>query len=369
MARRTVGASRPVTGGVRGEGGGRRRHLSPGTRAALARTRLIEVVPAGPSRLHSSAPPSTDEPPVVLHPLWAPVHPRRADGTDTRAPIRRTHVLHPSTPPRRGPRPGRRPRPVVPFDIPVEAFAVEVGGGAHPSVRSLGDRRSVYVEHRIAVRRAYRRRQLVLAVGLSGAFVATAVVALAPGNHAVASAATSARASDALDRTVSRTDRSRATARNAAAAARPARAVGPSPRRVHRSSPSFDSPSASAGGPRGPVAGVPAFEDNDGRHVPSAAVFPAASTPLADDAFLVCTRQIESVDAGGYGAVSPGGRYRGAYQFDQMTWNGIARHIGLFGLVGVAPDTAAPADQDLLAYSLYKWQGAGHWHHRCAGLS
>ena len=375
MARRAVGASRPVTGGargagVRGEGGGRRRHLSPGTRAALARTRLIEVVPAGPSRLHSSAPPSTDEPPVVLHPLWAPVHPRRADGTDTRAPVRRTHVLHPSTPPRRGPRPGRRPRPVVPFDIPVEAFAVEVGGGAHPSVRSLGDRRSVYVEHRIAVRRAYRRRQLVLAVGLSGAFVVTAAVALAPGSHAVASVAGSARASRGLDRTASRVAGSGASTvgeggGGAAAARRPS--VGPSPRRVHRSSPTLDA--ASGHGPGGPAAAVPAFVENDGRHVPTAAVFPGGSASLADDAFLVCTRQIESVDAGGYGAVSPDGRYRGAYQFDQPTWNGIARHLGLSGLVGVAPETAAPADQDLLAYSLYKWQGAGHWHHRCAGLT
>ena len=151
-----------------------------------ARTRFIEVVPAGPSRLHSSAPPRSDEPPVVLHPLWAPVHARRADRTDTRGPLHRAHVLHPGAPPRHGPRPGRRPRPVVPFDIPVEAFAVEVGGGAHPSVRSLGERRLVYVEHRRAVRRSYRRRQLFLAVGLSSAFVAVAGVALATGGLAEA---------------------------------------------------------------------------------------------------------------------------------------------------------------------------------------
>jgi hypothetical protein len=356
-------------GGVRIEGGGRRRHLSPGTRAALARTRLVEVVPAGPSRLHSSAPPSTDEPSVVLHPLWAPVHPRRADGTETRAPIRRTHVLHPGTPPRRGPRPGRRPRPGVPFDIPVEAFAVEVGGGAHPSVRSLGDRRSTYVEHRIAVRRAYRRRQLVLAVGLSGAFVASAAVALVPGSHAVASVAGSARASGGIAAAGAGAEGAASQREVRAPGARPANAVGPSRRRAHRSSASLAEPSPARGGPNGPHAPVvrAAFVGNDGRRVPSAAVFPAAST-LADDAFLVCTRHFESADAGGYRAVSPDGRYRGAYQFDQVTWNGIARHLGLAALVGVAPDSAAPADQDLLAYSLYEWQGAGHWHHRCAGL-
>ena len=65
---------------------------------------------------------------------------------------------------------------------------------------------------------------------------------------------------------------------------------------------------------------------------------------------------------------SPGAAIFGAYQFDQLTWNGTARHLERFDLVGVRPDRAAPADQDLLAYSLYKWQGAGHWHYRCAGL-
>jgi hypothetical protein len=90
---------------------------------------------------------------------------------------------------------------------------------------------------------------------------------------------------------------------------------------------------------------------------------------LANDAFLACTRRYESIDAGGYDAVSPGGLYRGAYQFDQVTWNGTARHLRRFDLVGVRPDRAAPALQDLLAYTLYSWQGAGHWHGRCAGLT
>src|SRR5947209_5169851 len=98
-------------------------HLSPAARAALARTRFVEIVPAGPSRPHSSAPPLPDEPPVVLHPLWAPAHRRSVEAP---AQFRRTHVLHPSEPPSRGTRPRRRVRPVVPFDIPIEAYAVEV---------------------------------------------------------------------------------------------------------------------------------------------------------------------------------------------------------------------------------------------------
>jgi hypothetical protein len=32
------------------------------------------------------------------------------------------------------------------------------------------------------------------------------------------------------------------------------------------------------------------------------------------------------------------------------------------------PAVAAPADQDLLAWSLYTWQGAAPWGGRCAGL-
>ena len=67
--------------------------------------------------------------------------------------------------------------------------------------------------------------------------------------------------------------------------------------------------------------------------------------------------------------MSPGGTYRGAYQFDQVTWNGTARHLHRYDLVGMRPDLAAPAVQDLLAYTLYRWQGAGHWHGRCAGLT
>src|SRR5262249_35653198 len=56
---------------------------------------------------------------------------------------------------------------------------------------------------------------------------------------------------------------------------------------------------------------------------------PVYSAPVASsggctgdvDCFLACTRAHESDSSGGYGAVSPGGTYRGAYQFDQSTWD------------------------------------------------
>jgi hypothetical protein len=326
--------------------------------------------------LHSSAPPRSDEPPVVLHPLWAPVHARRADRTDTRGPLHRAHVLHPAAPPRRGPRPGRRPRPVVPFDIPVEAFAVEVGGGAHPAVRSLGDRRLVYVEHRRAVRRSYRRRQVVFAVGLSGAFVAVATVALATGGHAEASAAgRSSRvpvgvSQDAqiVAKDVVAGDASGATPGGGgtapAASAASLRSVVPPLALARRSD---GSEPIVVGGPFDPFSGGRAPDDRDESRLQR--VPPPPVNPLANDAFLACTRGYESIYAGGYRAVSPRGRYFGAYQFDQVTWNGTVRHMHRFALVGMRPDRAAPDVQDLVAYTLYRWQGAGHWHGRCAGLT
>jgi hypothetical protein len=102
--------------------------------------------------------------------------------------------------------------------------------------------------------------------------------------------------------------------------------------------------------------------------VPPSSVIGYQGGPLARDPFLVCTRFYESVFAGGYGAKSPGGQYRGAYQFDQITWDAVARHLGRYELVGVDPATVAPWTQDLLAYTLYEWQGASHWNYRCNGL-
>ena len=63
-----------------------------------------------------------------------------------------------------------------------------------------------------------------------------------------------------------------------------------------------------------------------------------------------------------YHASSSGGMYRGAYQFAQSTWNTIAASTpSLTRLVGVDPATAAPVDQDSMAYTLYEMRGKSPW--------
>jgi hypothetical protein len=94
----------------------------------------------------------------------------------------------------------------------------------------------------------------------------------------------------------------------------------------------------------------------------------AQSSSLADDPFLKCTRAHESDQAGGYRAVSPGGVYRGAYQFLPSTWDNTARAAGRPDLVGVDPAAAAPADQDQVAMFLFHQAGPGPWGGRCQGL-
>jgi len=91
------------------------------------------------------------------------------------------------------------------------------------------------------------------------------------------------------------------------------------------------------------------------------------------DPFLVCTRAHESSHTppaydNGYAAVNPSGTYRGAYQFSRSTWNSTALRAGRLDLVGVDPAAASVADQDLLAFDLHQWQGAGPWMGRCSGM-
>jgi muramidase (phage lysozyme) len=63
-----------------------------------------------------------------------------------------------------------------------------------------------------------------------------------------------------------------------------------------------------------------------------------------------------------YAALGSGGLYRGAYQFTQSTWNGVAASVAsLSRLVGVDPAKAAPADQDAMAYTLYEQRGKSPW--------
>lgn len=79
--------------------------------------------------------------------------------------------------------------------------------------------------------------------------------------------------------------------------------------------------------------------------------------------FKECTLDIES--DGNYAAVSPGGKYRGAWQFDQTTWDSNAAASGRHDLVGVDPASASPADQDAIAYDLYQRRGNQPWGGRC----
>ncbi len=61
-----------------------------------------------------------------------------------------------------------------------------------------------------------------------------------------------------------------------------------------------------------------------------------------------------------YAAVSSSGRYRGAYQFSQVTWDDVAgRHYPW--LIGLDPATAEFWWQDAMARALYAESGRGSW--------
>lgn len=83
------------------------------------------------------------------------------------------------------------------------------------------------------------------------------------------------------------------------------------------------------------------------------------------DCFLACTRAHESDSAGGYSAVGGGGRYRGAYQFDQQTWDSNAAASGRTDLVGQDPAAAPPAAQDQVAADTYSRRGNQAWGGLC----
>ena len=66
---------------------------------------------------------------------------------------------------------------------------------------------------------------------------------------------------------------------------------------------------------------------------------------------LTSIRRCES--GGNYQAVSPSGRYRGAYQFDLRTW----QSVGGYG----DPAAASPAEQDTRARQLQSRRGSSPW--------
>lgn len=88
-------------------------------------------------------------------------------------------------------------------------------------------------------------------------------------------------------------------------------------------------------------------------------------SPHHNHPFLVCTRAHESDTAGGYGAVSPGGQYRGGYQFDQQSWDSVARTAGWHFLIGKDPARVSPFWQDEMAFKYWQMAGNGPWNGRC----
>lgn len=63
---------------------------------------------------------------------------------------------------------------------------------------------------------------------------------------------------------------------------------------------------------------------------------------------------IKACESGGdYGAVSSSGKYRGAYQFDQQTWESVGGSGD--------PAAASPAEQDQRAATLQQQRGSSPW--------
>jgi hypothetical protein len=75
-----------------------------------------------------------------------------------------------------------------------------------------------------------------------------------------------------------------------------------------------------------------------------------------------CLGSIKDRESGGnYEAVSSSGTYRGAYQFDQRTWDSNAEASGRTDLVGVDPATVDPASQDQIATDTFGRRGSQPW--------
>jgi hypothetical protein len=93
------------------------------------------------------------------------------------------------------------------------------------------------------------------------------------------------------------------------------------------------------------------------------ALFSHVTSPYADtvsDAKLQQLRQCESSD--NYAAVSASGRYRGAYQFSQGTWDRVATaHFPW--LANQDPSTVEPWWQDAMARALWSESGSSPWPH------
>jgi hypothetical protein len=292
-----------------------RRHVSPATRAALARTRALRIDLGSLEVLGiASAPPDEHEAPLVLHPL--------AIGGDALVVISLDEL------PPRAPHAG------------------------HPVLLQLGERARGYVRDRRRVRRrAIGRHAAALMLG-GGVLAAMATVGFAGADGAVGGPLARAHSNTAFDAAgvVGANTPPRAEQKSGPILVKTVAA--PSAGKA----PTTDAPVATSAG----FPGAWAFKGDRRVWVP----YPAN----ASDPFLVCTRANESIDAGGYRAVDDNGVHFGAYQFLRSTWNNVARRVERFSLVGVNPRDASPSDQDWMALYLYRWEGASHWQGRCAGL-
>lgn len=82
------------------------------------------------------------------------------------------------------------------------------------------------------------------------------------------------------------------------------------------------------------------------------------STGSPSDESLARLRNCESHSV--YTAISRSGRYRGAYQFSQQTWDNTAATV-LPDFVGLDPIQAPAMIQDAMARTLWVQAGPGSW--------
>lgn len=120
-----------------------------------------------------------------------------------------------------------------------------------------------------------------------------------------------------------------------------------------------------AGGecPTDPPVQANSTEDATPVEEPSSDAAPSTSASTTDREPAATTSQqgaggpldgIRECESGGdYGAVSGSGQYRGAYQFDQQTWESVGGSGD--------PAAASPAEQDRRAAALYEQQGSSPW--------
>lgn len=76
---------------------------------------------------------------------------------------------------------------------------------------------------------------------------------------------------------------------------------------------------------------------------------------------LACIRAHESDTSGGYAAVSPNGRWFGAYQFTLDTWRGAVTRAGHPEHADTRPDHAPSHVQDAAARQLFSERGLQPW--------